>query len=107
MPLTVRLGLARRLLLPWLLVVLWLCNLCDVLLTRAAIAAGLATEVNSLMGFFLQRGTAAAVGFKLAVVSLGVVLLWRARRYALTFTLTTLLAIVFVALVTYQALWLR
>lgn len=89
----------------WLLVTLWVCNVGDLLLTRAALASGRATESNAAMALLFRQGTWAAGAAKMAVVSLGVILLWRLRRHRVAFVAAVTLAIVFVALVTYEMLW--
>ena len=61
----------------WLLVVVWVCNVADLLLTRAALSAGRATESNAAMAFLFRQGTSTAAAAKIAVVSLGVILLRR------------------------------
>lgn len=55
-------------------------NLLDAVFTMFWVEAGIATEANALMAAVLERS---AVGFtiiKLAVVSLGVLVLWRLRN---------------------------
>ncbi len=64
----------------WLLVAVWVCNVADLLLTRAALSAGRATESNAAMAFLFRQGTWTAAVAKIVVVTLGVILLWRLRR---------------------------
>ena len=63
------------------LVLLWLLNLDDVLLTRRALPLG-AVEANAIMGQFLRLGFVPAALIKMAVVTAGAVFLWSQRRRA-------------------------
>jgi hypothetical protein len=64
----------------WSLIVLWLFNLEDYVLTQAALRAG-AIESNPVIAYFLERGPGPALAFKLGIVTVGCLLLWRLRRY--------------------------
>jgi hypothetical protein len=94
----------RRRILFWLLLGLWSFNICDFLLTREAISMGRATEANGVMSYMLNVGTVSALAFKLGIVSVGVLVLWRLRKHEAVLLAATLLAAVFGALVLYQAL---
>jgi len=83
------------------LVLLWLLNLDDVLLTRRALAQG-AVEANAIMGQFLRLGFAPAALIKMAVVTGGAVFLWSQRRRPIVLTASLALVAVYAALVVYQ-----
>jgi hypothetical protein len=83
------------------LVLLWLLNLEDVLLTRRALALG-ATEVNAIMAFFLHLGFVPAALIKMAVVTAGAVFLWTQRRRRIVLLASVGLCVVYVTLVVYQ-----
>ena len=83
------------------LVLLWILNLEDVLLTRRALALG-ATEVNAIMGFFLRFGFVPAALIKMAVVTAGAVFLWTQRRRRIVLLAAVGLVAVYVTLVIYQ-----
>jgi hypothetical protein len=85
----------------WLLVELWVLNVADLLLTRYSLSQGFATESNGVMDYFFRSGTVPAVAFKLGIVTVGTLLLWRLRHYRTA----ALLSGVFAAVVAYQALW--
>ena len=103
-PWSVRRGLARTRLLAWLLAIVWLANLCDLVLTLRALSQGRATEANRLMAVVLQGGSLGAALVKVGGVTLGVVLLWLLRRRGIVLPATAVLALGFVALVVYEAL---
>lgn len=83
------------------LVLLWVLNLEDVLLTRRALALG-ATEVNVIMGFFLRFGFVPAAFIKMAVVTAGAAFLWAQRRRRIVLLASVGLVAVYVTLVIYQ-----
>ena len=83
------------------LVVLWLLNLEDVLLTRRALALG-ATEANAIMALFLRFGFAPAVLIKMAVVTGGALFLWTQRRRRIVLLASVGLVAVYVTLVVYE-----
>jgi hypothetical protein len=89
----------------WLLVELWVLNVADLLLTRYSLSLGFATESNGVMDYFFKSGTVQTVAFKVGVVTVGTLLLWRVRRYRTAFFAAVLLTGVFAAVVAYQALW--
>lgn len=89
----------------WVLVELWVLNLADLLLTRYSLWLGFATESNSVMSYFFHIGEVPAGIFKIGIVSGGTLLLWRLRRYRTALLAAALLAVVFAAVVAYQALW--
>lgn len=96
---------ARDQVLLLLLLELWALNVADLALTRYALWLGFATESNGVMDFFLRAGTLPALTFKIGVVTLGALLLWRLRVYRAATMAAALLAAVFAAVVVYQALW--
>jgi hypothetical protein len=59
------------------------------------------------MDYFFRQGTVPSVAFKIGVVSVGVLLLWRLRRYRTALIAAVLLAGSFAAVVAYQLVWLR
>jgi len=100
-----RLGAPRPQVVAWLLVELWVLNIADLLLTRRAIWLGFATESNRVMGHFLREGTLSAVVFKVGVVTVGSLLLWRLRRHRAALLAAVALTAFFAAVVAYEALW--
>ena len=72
---------ARDRLLLLLLIELLILNVADLALTRYAMWLGFATESNGVMDYFLRAGTLPALLFKVGIVSLGALLLWRLRVY--------------------------
>jgi len=89
----------------WLLVELWVLNVADLLLTRYSLSLGFATESNGVMDYFFKSGTVPTIGFKIGIVTVGTLLLWRLRRYRTALIAAALLTGVFAAVVAYQALW--
>ncbi len=55
-------------------------NLLDGIITLALVKGGLAAEANPLMDELLGRGAVHFMFFKIALVSLSVLLLWRLQR---------------------------
>jgi hypothetical protein len=90
----------------WLLAALWLLNLADLLLTRQALAGGVAQEANQVMGFFISAGPLAAVAFKVGVVTLGVVSLWLLRRHRIVPVATALATGFYAVVVAYEVVHL-
>jgi hypothetical protein len=90
----------------WLLVALWLLNIADLALTSYGIWLGFASESNGVMRYFLHQGTVTAAVFKIGFITIGALLLWRLRHYRSALMAAALLAGIFAAVVTYQALWL-
>ena len=90
----------------WLLLGLWLCNVADLLLTKYSLWLGVASESNDVMRYFLHVGTLTAAMFKVGIVTIGVLLLWRLRRYRAALFAAGLLAAIFAAVVAYEAFWL-
>jgi len=88
-----------------LLIALWLLNIADLALTRYAMWLGFATESNGVMDFFLRAGTVPALAFKIGIVTVGVLLLWRLHTYRAAVFAGVLLAAAFSAVVAYQVLW--
>lgn len=66
---------------------------------------GFATESNNVMDYFFRSGAVPAVAFKMGIVTVGTLLLWRLRRYRTALFAAALLTGVFAAVVAYQALW--
>jgi hypothetical protein len=91
----------RDLVLGAALILLWLLNIDDVLLTRRALAQG-AVEANAIMGQFLRLGFVPAALIKMAVVTAGAIFLWSQRRRPIVLKASVALAAVYVALVVYQ-----
>jgi len=89
----------------WLLVELWLLNIADLLLTRYSLWLGFAKESNGVMGYFFRSGTVPAIAFKLGIVTVGALLLWRLRHYRTALFAAALLTGIFAAVVAYQAFW--
>ena len=100
-----RLGIAGEQLLFWLLLALWMLNVADLLLTHYVLWLGFATEENGVMRYFLHEGTLTATVFKIGMVSIGVLLLWRLRRRPTALAAAVLLTGVLAAVVAYQAAW--
>lgn len=90
-----------------LLVEMWTLNVADLLLTRYAMWLGFATESNGVMAFFFRSGTAPTVAFKVGIVTVGALALWRLRRYRTALFAAAVLAGAFAAVVAYQVLWVR
>jgi hypothetical protein len=85
------------------LTALWLLNLWDLVLTRHAMQSGLASEANSFMNALIGMGWLPAAVFKVGVVSLGVVVLWRYRHHRLAVSATVSLVVFYCFVVIYQA----
>ena len=98
-------GVGREQLLFWCLLELWVLNVANLLLTRYALWLGFATEENDVMRYFLHEGTLLAAVFKIGIVTVGVVALWRVRRRPAALAAAVLLTVVFAAVVAYQAAW--
>lgn len=79
----------------WSLIILWLFNLEDYVLTQAALNSG-AIESNLLFAYFLERGPGVALAFKLGIVTAGCLLLWRLRRHPATLVASLGLALAYV-----------
>ncbi len=88
------------------LAALWLLNLWDLFLTHFALQNGLASEANRLMDFLLALGWLPAAIFKVGVVSLGVVVLWKYRHHRLALRSTGALTAFYGLVVIYQAVFL-
>ena len=99
------LGPFGRLVLLWVLVELWILNIADLLLTRYSLWLGFAKESNGVMDYFFRSGTAPTLVFKIGVVTVGALLLWRLRHYSTALFAAALLTGVFTAVVVYQTLW--
>ncbi len=90
----------------WTLVELWVLNVADLLLTRYALWLGFAKESNGVMDYFFRSGTVPSTAFKIGIVTVGTLLLWRLRRHRVALFAAVLLAGIFAAVVVYQALWI-
>jgi hypothetical protein len=101
-----RLGASRPQVVAWLLVELWVLNIADLLLTRRAMWLGFATESNAVMDRLFRSGTLSTVVFKVGIVTVGSVLLWRLRRRREALLAALALTAFFAAVVAYEALWL-
>jgi len=99
------LGPFGRLVLLWVLIELWLLNIADLLLTRYSLWLGFAKESNGVMDYFFRSGTVPTVAFKIGIVTVGALLLWRLRHYRTALLAAGLLTAIFAAVVAYQALW--
>ena len=100
-----RFGISGDQLLFWLLLALWVLNVADLLLTHYVLWLGFAIEENGVMRYFLHEGTLTATVFKIGIVSVGALLLWRVRHRPAALVAAALLAAVFAAVVAYQAAW--
>jgi len=89
----------------WLLLELWVLNVADLLLTHYALWLGFATESNGVMAFLLREGTLTATVFKLGIVTVGVLVLWRVRYRPVVPVVAALLAAFFAGVVAYQVAW--
>ena len=96
---------SRDRLLLLLLVELWALNVADLALTRYSLWLGFATESNGVMDYFLRAGTVPALAFKVGIVTVGALLLWRLRVYRVATVAAVLLAGVLAAVVAYQVFW--
>jgi hypothetical protein len=70
-----------RVALAWAAGLVVVLNLLDALWTITFLEAGVADEANPLMVSALTHGPVGFMAFKLALVSLSVLLLWRLRRH--------------------------
>lgn len=100
-PVAVRLPTWRDAVIRWSLILLWLFNLEDFVLTQAALRAG-ARESNLVVDYFLRWGFWPALAFKLSVITLGSLLLWRYRRHPATIVASTGLALAYLLVVIYH-----
>jgi len=99
-------GSLGRLVLLCTLLELWALNVADLLLTRYALWLGFAKEANGVMDYFFRSGTVPSTAFKIGVVTVGTLLLWRLRRHRAALVASIGLTGVFAAVVVYQALWI-
>jgi hypothetical protein len=89
-----------------LLIELWLLNVADLVLTKYGIWLGFATESNGVMSFLLRAGTVPTIAFKVGIVTVGALLLWRLRRHRAALFAAVLLTGVLAAVVVYQVFWI-
>jgi hypothetical protein len=99
-------GSPGRLLLLCTLIELWALNVADLLLTRHALWLGFAKESNGVMDYFFRSGTVPSTAFKIGIVTVGTLLLWRLRHHRAALVASIGLTGVFAAVVVYQALWI-
>ena len=99
-------GIKPRPVLVAALAALWMLNLWDLFLTRRALQSGMASEANSFMDFLLGLGWLPAIVFKVGVVTLGVVVLWRYRHHRLAVVSTCGLTLFYGLVVLYQAVFI-
>ena len=90
---------SRDRLLLLLLIELWVLNVADLALTRYSLWLGFATESNGVMDYFLRAGTVPALAFKVGIVTVGALLLWRLRVYRVATVAAALLASVLATVV--------
>jgi hypothetical protein len=57
------------------------------------------------MDYFFRSGTVPTVVFKIGIVTVGALLLWRLRHYLTALIAAAALTGIFAAVVAYQALW--
>jgi len=57
------------------------------------------------MDYFFRSGTVPTITFKIGMVTVGSLLLWRLRHYRTALIAAALLTGVFTAVVVYQTLW--
>lgn len=88
------------------LAALWMLNLGDLLLTRRALQSGIASEANSLMNFLLGLGWLPAIAFKVGVVTVGVLVLWRYRHHRFAVVSALSLTLFYGLVVLYQAIFI-
>lgn len=88
--------------LPALVSTILVCNLIDGAITLALVQSGLAREANPLMASALSGGPLLFMSVKLALVSVGVYLLWELRERRAAFLALSGLAVVYGALVLYH-----
>jgi Domain of unknown function (DUF5658) len=96
---------SRDQLLLLLLIELWALNVADLALTRYSLWLGFATESNGVMDYFLRAGTVPALAFKVGIVTVGALLLWRLRVYRVATLAAASLTVVLAAVVAYQVFW--
>jgi hypothetical protein len=96
---------SRDRLLLLLLIELSALNIADLALTRYSMWLGFATESNGVMDYFLRAGTVPALAFKVGVVAVGALLLWRLRVYRIATVAAALLTGVLAAVVAYEVFW--
>ena len=87
------------------LIELWALNVADLLLTRYSLWLGFAKESNGVMDYFFRSGTVPSTAFKIGIVTVGTLLLWRLKRHRAALFAAVLLTGIFAAVVVYQALW--
>jgi hypothetical protein len=87
----------------WLAAVIIVFNLIDGLLTLAVVTSGVAGEANPLMAASLSWGGVPFIAVKLALVSLGVYLLYLRRDRPLAHMALVGLTVVYGAIVLYHA----
>jgi hypothetical protein len=96
-------GTHRDVVLFWIASAILILNLLDGVFTLTAVHAGAATEVNPLMATSLGWGGVWFMLLKIALVSLCVLLLWRARHRLLATCGLVGLCLVYAGVVAYHA----
>jgi len=91
----------REQIVKWALIFLCLFNAEDLVLTLAALSRG-AGESNAVMGYFFGLGLVPTLIFKIGIVTVGALLLWRYRRRAVVPTASVGVALVYGAIVFYH-----
>jgi hypothetical protein len=91
----------RDVVMRWSLILLWLFNLMDLALTRVALRTG-AQESNAVVGYFMRWGLGPTLAFKIGVVTLGSLLLWRYRHHPPAIVAGTGLALAYALVVVYH-----
>jgi hypothetical protein len=92
---------AREQIVKWALIFLCLFNAEDLVLTLAALSRG-AGESNAVMGYFFGLGLVPTLVFKIGIVTVGALLLWRYRRRDLVPIASVGVAVVYGAIVLYH-----
>ena len=88
----------------WLLLVLWVLNFADFLLTWEGTRLGVFEEANGVMAYLLGAGTGPAFAFKMLVMTVAVLAMWRLRHHPWIVRLAVVLVVAFGVLVAYEAL---
>ncbi len=95
---------SRTRLLAWLLLLLWVANLCDLALTLCATTFRRAGEANPLMDALLRWSPVGAAFFKICLVAAVLLVLWLIRGRRVVLPLAMALDAAFIALVVYETL---
>ncbi len=82
-------------------------NVIDVVATLAFVSSGVAVEANPIMARALALGPAAFVAIKIAVVTLGALVLWRYARLGLAKLGSVVVCAAYALVVIYDLGWMR